>query len=413
MLARRLLLALPLLLALAAADWPRFRGPNGTGTSDDKDVPVKWADANVLFKAKLPGGGHSSPIVVGERVLLLSATRTERLVVCLDARTGKEKWVKKVPGQVGKTHAKSSLASSTPCSDGKQVYCVFWDGTNLGLYAYDLDGQLKWETDLGTFKSQHGPGLSPMLYQDGKVSLVIVNNDQDGSAKLQAFGTADGKLKWEKPRKAFRACYSTPFLHKPDKGEAQLIVASTAGLTGYEPATGKELWTYTWQFPVKPLRTVASAVTAGGVVFVCGGDGDGSRAMVAVKLGGSGDLTRTATVWSLESNTPYVPTILTHGEYLYTVNDDGIAICRSAKTGEAKWRQRLTQSAVSASPVLIDGKVYVISEKGEAVVFEATPEGYKGLAKNSVGEAVMSSPAVANGRLYVRGSGHLVCIGKP
>lgn len=412
MLARRLLLTL-LLATPLAADWPRFRGPDGAGTSADKDVPVRWAANNVLFKAKLPGAGHSSPIVVGDRAILLSATDDERLVICLDAKTGKQKWVKKVPGQLGKTHAKSSLASSTPCSDGKQVYCVFWDGNNVGLYAYDLDGKLAWEADLGPFKSQHGPGFSPMLYQDGKASLVIVNNDQDGSARLMAFGTADGKLKWQKERKAYRACYSTPLLHKAGKGETQLIVTSTAGLTGYAPATGEELWAYTWQFPVKPLRTVGSTVVAGGMAFACGGDGDGSRAMVAIKLGGTGDVSKTATVWSLESQTPYVPTILAKGDHLYTVNDDGTAICRVAKTGEVKWRQRLTESAVSASPVLIDGKVYVLSEKGEVFVFEATPDGYKPLAKNSVGEAVMSSPAVANGRLYVRGSGHLFCIGKP
>src|SRR5262245_58100928 len=186
MFAKRLLPFLVVAL-LAGADWPRFRGPDGAGTSADKDVPVKWSDKNVLFKAKLPGTGHSSPIVVGDRVFLLAATKTDRLVVCLDAKTGKEQWVKKVPGKIGHLHKKSSLASATPCSDGTKVYCVFWDGRNVGLYAYDMDGKLAWEQDLGPFKSQHGPGFSPMLYQDGKTSLVIVNVDQDDDAKLRAY----------------------------------------------------------------------------------------------------------------------------------------------------------------------------------------------------------------------------------
>jgi outer membrane protein assembly factor BamB len=413
MLAKRLL---PFLLValLSGADWPRFRGPNGTGTSADKDVPVKWGEKNVLFKAKLPGVGRGSPIVVGDRVFLLAATRGERLVVCLDAKTGEEKWVKKVPGKVGRTHPKSSLANSTPCSDGKKVYCVFWDGRNVGLYAYDIDGKLAWEKDLGPFKSQHGPGFSPMLYQDGKTSLVIVNNDQDDSARLLAFDTEKGELKWEKKRKAFRSCYSTPILNKTAKGEAELIVTSTAGITGYAPATGEERWTYRWSFPVKPLRTVGSSVVEGGMVFASSGDGDGSRAMIGVKLGGSGDVTKTNHVWSIDSNTPYVPTVLAKGGYLYTIYDKGgTAICRDAKTGEAKWRRRISEADVSASPVMIDGKVFVIDEDGTVTVFEATAAGYKQLAKNRVGESVLASPAVANGRLYVRGERHLFCIGKP
>jgi outer membrane protein assembly factor BamB len=412
MFAKRLLPFL-LVAVLAGADWPRFRGPDGAGTSADKDVPVKWADKNVLFKAKLPGTGHSSPIVVGDRVFLLAATKTDRLVVCLDAKTGKEKWVKKVPGKIGHTHKKSSLASATPCSDGKKVYCVFWDGRNVGLYAYDRDGKLAWEQDLGPFKSQHGPGFSPMLYQDGKTSLVIVNVDQDESARLRAYETEKGSLKWEKERTAFRACYSTPILHKPAKGATELIVASTAGIAGYEPATGKERWTYTWSFPVKPLRTVGSPVVGDGMVFAASGDGDGSRGMIGVKLGGSGDVTKTHLAWSLYSNTPYVPTSLTKGSYLYTINDNGTAICREAKSGEVKWRRRISDADVSASPVMIDGKVYSINEKGEAVVFEATEAAYRPLAKNSVGESVFATPAVANGRLYVRGDTHLICIGKP
>src|SRR5262249_2250571 len=146
-----------LLLLPLAADWTRFRGPNGTGISDDKDVPVKWKAENVLWKKELPGTGHSSPIVVKGKVILQAATLKERMLVCYDAATGKLLWQKGVSGARGRTHPKSSLASSTPCSDGERVYIVFWDGESIALRAYTLDGKPAWNQPLGKFKSQHGP----------------------------------------------------------------------------------------------------------------------------------------------------------------------------------------------------------------------------------------------------------------
>jgi outer membrane protein assembly factor BamB len=404
---------LPLLLVpfLLAADWDRFRGPNGTGVAADRDIPVKWEAKNVLWKTPLPGSGNSSPIIVKGKVFLLSATRKERFLVCLDAVKGNLLWSKKIPGGVGKTHPKSSLASATPCSDGEKVYSVFWDGVNVALYAHDFAGNEKWHRDLGEFTSQHGPGFSPMVY-DGK---VIINNDQDGKATLQAFSAADGKPAWSAPRTAFRACYSTPFVH--DKGTAgpELIVANTAGLSGYDPADGKEVWRYTWSFSGMALRTVGSPIASDGMVFLGAGDGSGARAMIAVKLGGKGDVTRTHLAWEKDSGTPYVPCMLAHQGHVYTVYDPkatSVAACYEAKTGKELWRSRLG-APISSSPVLIDGKVYAIDESGTVFVFAAKPDGLDVLARNSLGEKVFSSPAVANGRLYIRADKHLFCIGKP
>src|SRR5262245_53664789 len=243
--------------ALAAgANWPRFRGPNGTGVADDKDVPVQWAAQDVLWKAPLAGGGPSSPIVWGNRVFVQAATPSQRMLVCLDADKGKVVWTKKVAGKRGKTHPRSSLASSTPCTDGERVYTVFWDGSGLALVAYDFAGKLVWEKDLGPFKSQHGPGLSPVVY-DGK---VFVNNDQDGSAVLLAFDAKTGKPACQAKPPAYRACYSTPFLYEPPGADPQLIVTSTTRLSGYDPKTGDEIWKFTWSHPGMPLRTVASAI---------------------------------------------------------------------------------------------------------------------------------------------------------
>jgi outer membrane protein assembly factor BamB len=389
-------------------NWSRFRGPNGSGVSDDKNIPVRWTARDILWKTPLPGVGHSSPILWGNRVFLQSATAAERLLVCIDAGSGKQLWAKAAPGKPGKIHPRNSLASSTPATDGERVYAIFWDGTGIGLYAYDFNGTVLWQQDLGGFKSQHGPGFSPIVHE----GLVIVNDDQDGSAVLLAFDAKSGKKVWEVERKAFRSCYSTPFINPQGAFGVELVVGSTAGLTGYNPRDGKEIWRYEWNFPGMPLRTVGSPVAGDGIVFAASGDGSGLRSMIAVKLGGKGDVTKTNLLWEADRGTPYVPTPLYRDGFVYFVTDDGFAACHEAKTGKEIWRARLG-SGMSASPLLIDGKIYAPGEKGDVYVFEATPAGYKSLAKNSLGETVFSSPAVSNGRLYVRGSGHLFCIGKP
>jgi outer membrane protein assembly factor BamB len=396
--------------ALAAgANWPRFRGPNGTGVASDKDVPVQWTAQDVLWKAPLPGGGHSSPIVWGNRVFVEAATASERMLACLDADKGKVVWTKKVPGKRGKTHTRSSLASSTPCTDGERVYAIFWDGSALALHAYDFAGREVWHKDLGRFKSQHGPGLSPVVH-DGK---VFVNNDQDGSAVLLAFDARTGKEAWQGRRPAYRACYSTPFLYEPPGGDPQLIVTSTTRLSGYDPKTGDEIWHFTWSHPGMPLRTVGSAIAADGLLIVAAGDGSGDRGMIAVKLGGKGDVSRTNLVWEKNKAraTPYVPTNLARNGHLYTINDDGWAVCYETKTGKEAWRAKLP-GPVSGSPILVDGKVFAVTERGEVAVYDAKPTGFKLLARNSFGELSYSTPAVADGKLYIRGSKHLFCIGR-
>jgi outer membrane protein assembly factor BamB len=391
----------------AESNWPRFRGPNGTGSSTDKEVPTRWSAP--LWKIELPGTGHSSPIVWGDRIFVQSATKSERLLVCLEASTGKQVWVQKSAGKVAHTHQKNTLASSTPATDGERVYALFWDGKSVSLNAFDFAGTSLWNQDLGAFKSQHGPGFSPMI-ADGK---VIVNNDQDGSAVLLAFDSKTGKKAWSVERKAFRSCYSTPILHDQGGTGPELLVSSTAGITSYDPRSGTENWYYEWSFPGMALRTVGSPVTGNGVVFATSGDGSGDRNMIAVKLGGKGDVTKTALLWNKDQKreTPYVPTVVVQGEHLYYVNDDGFAACLIGKTGEEVWRQRLNM-AVAASLILVDGKIYVVGERGDVIVYEASPAGYRQIAKNSVGETVLSSPAVAQGRLYIRGEKHLFCFGK-
>ncbi|HEY7424731.1 MAG TPA: PQQ-binding-like beta-propeller repeat protein [Gemmataceae bacterium] len=394
-----------------ASDWSRFRGPNGTGIAEDKDVPVKWTADNVLWKTPIPGVGHSSPIVHGGRVFLQSSSNKgeERSLISLDAATGKILWKTSAVGHLAHIHRLNSLASSTPATDGARVYAVFWDGEHIHLNAYDFkNGKPVWEKDLGSFTSQHGVGHSPMLV-DGK---VILANDQDGSANLLAFDARSGEKAWEVERKAFRTCYSTPFIHTKAGGGEELIVGSTAGITGYNPADGKASWWYTWSFARMPLRTVASPILAGELIIANSGDGDGSRHLIAVKMGDKGDATATNLAWQKSRATPYVPCLLARGDHIYSITDKGMATCYVTRTGEEVWNERLTTGGFTASPVLVDGKIYAVANDGSVYVFEATPK-FKLLAKNTVGESVSSTPAVADNHMFIRGGKHLFCIGKP
>jgi outer membrane protein assembly factor BamB len=391
-----------------AANWPRFRGPNGAGIAADKNIPVKWSEKEgILWKTALPGVGHSSPVVWGDRLFLESATPQERVLLCVDVSDGKILWQKSIPGTTTRKHPKNSFASSTPATDGQRAYAIFWTPDKITLYAYDFKGELAWKRDLdGPFRARHGVGCSPIVYGD----KVFVNNDQTGAAVLLALEAKTGKIAWSVKRKPFRSCYSTPFVLERPEQKPELIVGSTAGITSYEPDTGAENWRWTWSFANMPLRTVGSPVYGQGIVFVGSGDGSGERNMVAVKIGGKGDVTETNFVWGRKRDFPYVPSMLIWGEHLYCVNDHGIATCTVAKTGKTVWEKRL-HGKVTASPIIVDGKIYAVTEDGDVYVFPAAPK-FQQLARNSLGEGVLATPAVANNRLYIRGESQLLCIGK-
>lgn len=411
-----LLLSLPLSLPLAATDWTRFRGPNGSGVAEAA-IPTTWSKTeNVLWAAPVPGG-HSSPIVVKGRVFLQSASPDgrERTLHAFDANTGKPVWAKTLPAHKVPTHAKSSLASSTPASDGERVFFIVWDGDKLTVRAYDLDGKDLWSAPLGGFVSQHGAGLSPVAF-GGK---VFINYDQDKEdpktkaetptpAKVVALDAATGSIAWTADRKPFRACYSSPLVRELPGGKSEVLVASTAGLTGYNPDDGHVNWNWDWHFSgPQALRTVGSPILAGGVIVAISGDGNGSREAVAVEPG-----TSAKRLWVKVKESPYVPGPLVLGEHLYWLTDDGQAMCFELKTGKLVWKERVLNRAISSSPVLVAGNVVAVDEGGKAVVFKATPDGYEKLATNDLGEPVFASPAVADGKLYIRGAKTLFCIGK-
>jgi outer membrane protein assembly factor BamB len=329
-----------------------------------------------------------------------------RSLVCLSATDGKVQWEKKViEGKAGKIHKKSSNASGTPCSDGERVFNVVWDGTGLTMTAHDLKGNELWKKGLGSFASQHGFGHSPITVG----GLVIFSYDQDGAAELVAHDAKTGEQKWRVERKPHRASYSTPFLIEKEGKPAEVVVATTTTIDRYDAKTGQVIWSFNVPWDTdKKLRAIGQPVLAGGNVVMFTGDGDGSRAMVAVKAA-----EKPALAWELKKGTPYVPGGLVYKDHLYWVTDDGQAGCADPKTGKVLWGERLPGlKSVSASPILVGDRVFVVGEDGKAVSFEANPKELKEVEKSDVGEPVFASPAAAGGKLFIRGGTHLFCIGK-
>jgi outer membrane protein assembly factor BamB len=395
----------------SAGDWPRFRGPNGTGIAFDKDVPLKWDDKhNLLWKVPLPGLGHSSPIVWGDRLFVQSASEDgkERLLLCVNVKDGETLWKKSVNGVKAPKHVKNTLASATPTTDGKRVYAAFWNGGEILLAAFDFAGNPQWTRNLGTWTSEHGPGASPVVYED----KIFFANDQDGVSHVVALDAATGEVRWKTERKAYRASYSAPFLLHRFNRKSELVVGSTAGLTGYDPDSGREIWKWTWPWPnpKKALRTTGSPVFGQGMVFHYGGEGKATSFAVAIPYGDKGDLPDKSVAWQDRNTFPYVPSAVFYGGHLYFVNDRGFAGCYEARTGKRVWLERL-QGSFASSPVIIDGKLYACNEDGDVYVLAAEPV-FRELARNTVGERVIASPAVSNNRLFIRGEHHLFCVGK-
>ncbi len=382
----------------SAENWPRFRGENGTGVSQLAGVPVTWSPADYEWNLELPGVGHSSPVIWGDKLFVTSAIDegAVRYLFCLDATTGEQEWSRMFALNRSHKHEKSSWASSTPTTDGKHVFVAFADEESYTLAAYSFEGDLVWRRRLGSFTSQHGQGVSPIVYK----GLVILPNDQMGPSSIVAIDAKTGRTVWSTLRDYRRTSYATPMLLERDGEPAQLICVSGAtGVSSLDPMTGHTNW-QTGEFP---MRTVASPVYAGGLIFAsCGGGGKGSL-LIAVDptLGDDAPKKDADRIrYTRERILPYVPTPVAYGDHVYLWNDNGVVSCITAKDGKNIWTQRVGGN-YSGSPICIDGKLYAISEAGTVHVVKASPEFEK------LGEVELSDPshatiAVANGRLYFR-----------
>ena len=395
-------------------DWPRFRGPNGSGISDAATVPVTWTDKDYNWKITLPGTGHSSPVIVGNRLFVTcaDAAAATRIVLCLDAATGKTIWQRAFPSKPFRQNKDNSYATATPAADERGVVVAWTTPDEVVLLALDNDGRDAWKRNLGPYVGAHGGANSPIIAGD----LVVLDNSQeDPSTNPNAYGKPDsptqpgksfvlaveratGKTRWQLDRKTAQSSYATPCL----RGGNELIVCSTAnGMTGIDLATGR----INWELPgVFEKRCVASPVLAGELVIEGCGSGGAGASYVAVKAG-----TKPEQKYELQRPLPYVPTALVKGDRLFLWGDNGGVACHRIATGELVWCDRV-QGAFYSSPVCVGGRLYNVAKNGDVFVLGAGDK-FELLARIPLGDPSFASPAVANGSLYLRTFTRLFSVG--
>lgn len=385
------------------SDWNQWRGPDGSGVAMDQTIVTEWDETtNIRWRADIPGRGHSSPIVVGENVYVATALddQKEQWVLALDRETGSERWRTMIhdgnfpsPRDV---HKKATNANGTIACDGERLYIGMLNSEAIIATALDLDGEILWQKEAGKFVSKFGYAPSPALYK----SLVIFPADNRGGGYITAFDGKSGSIVWRILR-GDADSYSSPMIANVG-GTDQLLITGGETLTSYDPSTGN----VNWQTPAIATSTCGTVVTTSDRIIASGGypqdetvclDAEGNR------------------VWSDDTNI-YEPSLVVAGSRLVGVRDDGIAYCWSIETGDVEWKKRLGGN-FSASPIVVNGLVYVSNLKGETFVFRAG-EKYEQVAKNRLGSDCYASPAVSDGQLFLRigiGSGRdrkeqLVCI---
>jgi outer membrane protein assembly factor BamB len=397
------LLLLGLLSTGLAQEWPRFRGPNGSGISPAKTIPTTWTDKDFNWKLPLPGAGHSSPVLWDDKVFLTTgdALTKQVSVFCVSANNGQVLWQKAFPFTPHHKNDRNTFASASPAVDQHRVYVCWSSPEHYTLMALTHDGQTVWEKDLGPFASQHGGGASPIVYED----KVVLGNEQDGASFLIAVDAATGKTRWQTPRTSKEAVYSTPCVYEPKDGPPALIFTSESqGVSAIDPDNGKVLWELADAFD---KRVVSSPVLAAGLIVGACGSGEGVNYLIAVRPGGPGKKPEVA--YTIRKSAPYVPTSVCVGDRLFLWSDGGIVSCVQAASGEVKWQERIGGNYFS-SPLWVDGRLFCVSTKGEVVVVEAS-EQFQVLARNPLGEVTHSTPAVAGGRMYIHTTKSLISVG--
>lgn len=394
------------------AHWPSWRGPQFTGSTSHGTYPSKWSSTdNVLWKIPMPGKGCSTPAVYGEQIIITAPIDGKDGVLCFDF-AGKEKWRTSIaPARDGK-HRNGSSSNPSPVTNGKHIFAYYKSGTVAGL---DITGKLLWQTNLqerfGKDTLFWDIGSSPVLTEKHVIIAVM----HAGESYLVAFDHATGEIAWkvarnyETPVEGDQS-YATPILVKHGGKEA-IVVWGAERVTAHDAADGKVIWTCAGFNPQKKVYwvAVASHVVVDDLVIVPYGRG---AHLTAVKMGGEGDVTETHRPWTINTGA-FVPTPAAHDGKIYVVTDRGQVVCIEAKTGTILWKDEFPKGSPSyyASPVVADGKLYATREDG--VIFVASiKEKFEVLSENKMDERVIASPVPVMNRLLIRGEQHLFCIGK-
>jgi outer membrane protein assembly factor BamB len=385
--------------------WPRWRGPSGQGLVSGSGYPDTWSDTeNVLWKVNLPGQGNSSPIIWKDRIFLTTAhdRGKRRSILCLDRADGKLLWESAAPEATPEeAKDKNGYASGTPVTDGERVYAYFG---NHGLWCVDFEGKRVWHQSFGPLDAYHGTSCSPLLYKD----RVIIFQDHRGASGsfVAAFAKRTGKELWKVARKEKVGWGSPVAVRVGDHDE--IIVSSENRVYAYEPESGKVLWTCAGNL----VEVTPTPVVGHGLIYCCSGR---VGPTLAIKPGGVGDVTKTHLAWEINTGSPFIPSPLLSGDYLYMVNDIlSVARCYEARTGKLMWAERLgtaVKHGFSASPVSVDGKVFLTNDSGDTFVLAAGPT-FKLLHTNPLNATTLASPALLDGKWYFRTDKQLLCIGK-
>lgn len=430
----------PCAVAMPGGDlvWPQFRGPGGEGHAAQTGLPLTWSETeNVVWKTPIAGSGWSSAVIQGNLVWVTTTIELplppeaakpepqpaenkaekneeekkdaapdaekkpappakkppiELRAVCLDRESGRilHNVLIFTIAEPAAIHKKNSHSSPTPVLEGDRVYVHF--GTH-GTACLTTDGRILWKTQELVYNHRHGPGGSPVIYND----LLLLSCDGTDVQYVVALDKNTGKIRWKEPR-AGRMAYSTPLLVEVD-GQVQLVSSGGDAVIGYEPATGKEIWRCKYD----GYSLVPRPVVAEGMAYIC--TGYDIPSMIAVKLGGRGDVTETNIAWTMKKAAPLNPSPVVVGSELYVVSDKGIATALDAKTGEEIWQERIGGN-FSASPLYADGRIYLLDEEGKCTVIAPGKE-FKELAVNQVEGRTLASLSVAGKSIFLRTDTHL------
>ncbi|MBX9789374.1 MAG: PQQ-binding-like beta-propeller repeat protein [Pirellulales bacterium] len=395
--------------APAETDWPWWRGVHANNIVGPGSPPTIWsASENVIWRVAVPGRGHASPTVWGDRIFIATADDSQQTqsLLCFDRETGQQRWEKLIRrGGFQESHQKNSHASPTPACDGRHVYTVFAAAGSIWVTATDFDGRQLWQTEAGPFIGKFGYGSAPAIHE----SLVIVAGDNRGSklgrfletSFLAALDRATGQIVWRIKRPNENSC-GTPIVATV-AGKPQLLLSGNRQVCGYNPLDGSLLWRCGWTVD----RSAGTVAFGPRLVYASGTTR--SKELVAIAADGHGDISSTGVVWRTTKGAADVPTPLLYDDLLYVIDDLGVATCYDALSGKTVWAKRLGGN-FSSSPMLAGGHIYVANEDGVTFVFKPG-RAYEAVAQNDLGEAMFATPAFCGDRVYARTLHHLWCLG--